>query len=376
MGTSASELTQAQATGMAVYDAAVRALAEAVAVDEILTIKNIAVAMKAAAAAAGNREAERDAMRLRVRATLALGRLMQQQAETIGLNVGAAGGGEKTSARGSIVNPRDTRPTYASQGISKRLAHQARVLARMSDAKFEEMLTRATATVGRVHGRVIHEVELEQRKQERRARTAQGGTVGDLYKLIRSGFLASTILIDPPWPFATFSDRAMRHVTQHYDTMTLEEIRALPIAQLAAQDCALFMCATWPHMPIWNSTIEAWGFKYSGCAFVWEKTNANGGDHMGQGYGTRANTEVCLLGTRGSPLRLDAGVPQIIRAPVREHSRKPDEMHLRIERLFGGPRLELFARELRSGWMCWGNELPPPLAPNNTMLDALDEATS
>jgi N6-adenosine-specific RNA methylase IME4 len=79
---------------------------------------------------------------------------------------------------------------------------------------------------------------------------------------------------------------------------------------------------------------------------------------MGMGYWTRANTEPCLLATRGKPKRLDAGVRQGIIAPRQEHSRKPDEIHDRIERLVAGPYLELFARRPRAGWTVWGNEVP------------------
>jgi N6-adenosine-specific RNA methylase IME4 len=83
---------------------------------------------------------------------------------------------------------------------------------------------------------------------------------------------------------------------------------------------------------------------------------------MGQGYWTRANPEDCWLATRGHPKRLHADVRQFITAPVAEHSRKPDEIYERIERLVDGPYLELYARRDRPGWMTWGNELPFVLA--------------
>jgi N6-adenosine-specific RNA methylase IME4 len=79
---------------------------------------------------------------------------------------------------------------------------------------------------------------------------------------------------------------------------------------------------------------------------------------IGCGYWTRSNTEPCLLATRGAPKRLNADVRMAIIAPRREHSRKPDEVHDRIERLVAGPYLELFARRPRPGWTVWGNEVP------------------
>ena len=89
-----------------------------------------------------------------------------------------------------------------------------------------------------------------------------------------------------------------------------------------------------------------------------ELNRSGDGLFMGNGYWTRANAELCLLATRGAPLRLDSGVPQAILSPVAEHSRKPDDIHDRIERLVGGPYLELYARRPRAGWHVWGNEIP------------------
>lgn len=97
---------------------------------------------------------------------------------------------------------------------------------------------------------------------------------------------------------------------------------------------------------------------YKTCAFSWLKTSLEDGRPIiGTGYWTRANTEVCLLATRGRPARLHADVHQAIVSPRREHSRKPDQIHDRIERLVGGPYCELFARQSRKGWKCWGNQI-------------------
>jgi len=101
---------------------------------------------------------------------------------------------------------------------------------------------------------------------------------------------------------------------------------------------------------------------------VWVKTTKNAevitldgkGLHFSMGFGTRANTEPCLLATRGNPLRLAADVHQVIIAPIGEHSAKPDEAYRRMQRLYGGPYLELFARRERDGWLTWGDELSAP----------------
>jgi MT-A70 len=101
----------------------------------------------------------------------------------------------------------------------------------------------------------------------------------------------------------------------------------------------------------------AWGFEYKTVGFYWVKQNTRSdGYFTGLGYWTRANPEQCLLATRGKPQRRGKGVPKLVVEPRREHSRKPDVVRERIEQLVGGPYLELFAREAKQGWDCWGDQ--------------------
>lgn len=174
------------------------------------------------------------------------------------------------------------------------------------------------------------------------------------------------ILADPPWGFQTWSGPekkvASRGTVAPYRTMEMDDIAALPVADLAADDCCLFLWFVWPTLPDAIKLIEQWGFAYKTCAFAWIKADPyrlfalEEDIRMGLGYWTRANSEACLLATRGKPKRQDNTVRQGIIAPIREHSRKPDGIHERIERLVGGPYLELFARQQRSNWTAWGNE--------------------
>lgn len=173
------------------------------------------------------------------------------------------------------------------------------------------------------------------------------------------------ILADPPWHFETWSGKGTaRAAGNHYPTMTMQQLRCLPVADLAANDCVLFLWACWPMLSDALAVIDAWGFEFKTCAFDWMKAHVNQYDMfrddadalVGMGYWTRANSEPCLLATRGRPKRLNADVRQGIIAPRRAHSRKPDEVHGRIERLVAGPYLELFARAERPGWTAWGNE--------------------
>lgn len=168
----------------------------------------------------------------------------------------------------------------------------------------------------------------------------------------------SVIYADPPWSFDVWSGAGKdRAAENHYPTMTQAEIEALPVAGMAADDCALFMWAVMPQLPEALAVIKAWGFEYKTCAFVWVKqTKDEERFATGMGYWTRANAEICLLATRGSPARLNADVHQVVMTPRMEHSAKPAEVAERIMRLVPGPYLEMFARQPRDGWDVWGNQ--------------------
>ena len=172
------------------------------------------------------------------------------------------------------------------------------------------------------------------------------------------------IYADPPWPFATWSESGKgRSPDKYYGTNTIDEIMRLPVAALAADDCALLLWCTGPHIAIGShvKVIEAWGFKPSTIAFDWVKTTADGSLHTGMGYWTRSNTEPCLLATKGAPSRLGTDVHQVVTALVGEHSAKPEEVRRRIEQLFLGPYLELYGRKPVDNWCVWGNEIASPL---------------
>jgi len=168
----------------------------------------------------------------------------------------------------------------------------------------------------------------------------------------------SVIYADPPWSFEVWSGAGKdRAAENHYPTMTQADIEALPVADLAADDCVLLLWAVMPQMQEALDVIKAWGFQYKTAGFVWVKTTQDGErPATGMGYWTRANAEICLLATKGSPVRLNADVHQIVQTPRQEHSKKPDEVRARIERLVPGPYLEMFCRDPRDGWDAWGNQ--------------------
>lgn len=168
------------------------------------------------------------------------------------------------------------------------------------------------------------------------------------------------IYADPPWKFRTYSDKGLgRSPDKHYSTMTLEDIKALPVSALADDNCALFMWTTIPFLRQSFEVMEAWGFQYKTVAFVWIKQNRKSDSlFWGNGYWTRSNSEICMLATRGHPKRVSASVHQVIISHVEEHSRKPQEARDRIVKLMGDvPKIELFARQKTQGWDVWGNEV-------------------
>ena len=193
-----------------------------------------------------------------------------------------------------------------------------------------------------------------------------------LRKLTPSKKKYGTILADPPWRFQNRTGKmAPEHKRLHrYRTMTIEEIKALPIADMAAEKSHLYLWVPNALLSWGLDVMKAWGFEYKG-NIVWHKIRKDGGpDGRGVGFYFRNVTELVLFGVRGSMRTLKPGRKQvnIIRARKREHSRKPDELYSIIEACSPGPYLELFARTNRTNWMQWGDEVGMIADTKQTML--------
>jgi N6-adenosine-specific RNA methylase IME4 len=175
--------------------------------------------------------------------------------------------------------------------------------------------------------------------------------------LVLPDIKAGAIVADPPLAFATWSRKGEgRSPQHHYGCLSFEQLAAIPVAR--APDCFLLLWIPLRSVFLVEPLMGDWRFAFSGVGFSWVKQNRSGvGWFMGGGYGTRHNAEICRLGRRGSPQRKSAGVRELIIAPVREHSRKPDEVYSRVEALSHGPYVELFARQQWPGWTCVGDEI-------------------
>jgi len=190
---------------------------------------------------------------------------------------------------------------------------------------------------------------------EETVRSLQSFTGGKKYQ---------TIYADPPW---RFQNRTGKVAPEHkrlsrYKTMSFEDIKALPVCELSDDKAHLYLWVPNAILPDGLAVMDAWGFEYKG-NLVWEKVRKDGGpDGRGVGFYFRNVTEILLFGIKRKSMPNRTLAParsqvNLIRAQKREHSRKPDEFISLIEACSQGPRIELFSRELRSGWDCWGDQV-------------------
>ena len=164
------------------------------------------------------------------------------------------------------------------------------------------------------------------------------------------------IYADPAWSYWT---GGKKNQSNHYSVMTIDDIKNMPVNDIADDDCILFM---WVTFPILNQVFEIaknWGFEYATNGFTWVKRNKIANSWFwGLGQWTRSNAELCLIFRKGKPKRISKSVHSVIDARIMEHSKKPDIVRDKIVELVGDlPRIELFARETADGWDSWGNEV-------------------
>jgi N6-adenosine-specific RNA methylase IME4 len=186
-------------------------------------------------------------------------------------------------------------------------------------------------------------------------------TPSEDFKKFAAGRKFGTVLADPPWRFL---NRTGKVAPEHrrlnrYDTMTVDEICALPVAASLADRAHLYLWVPNALLPDGLKVLTAWGFNYKS-NLIWHKVRKDGGpDGRGVGFYFRNVTEILLFGVRGKDVRTrEAGRRQVnfIASRKREHSRKPDEQYEIITACSHGPYLEMFARGNRDGWASWGNQ--------------------
>jgi N6-adenosine-specific RNA methylase IME4 len=151
------------------------------------------------------------------------------------------------------------------------------------------------------------------------------------------------IVADPPWRYETGSDLP-------YPTLAIEDIKAMPVSDIADEDAVLWLWTTNAHLRLAFEVVDAWGFDYKSL-LTWVK------DRMGTGEWLRGQTEHCLLAARGKPVFIYGAHSTVLEAVRREHSRKPEEFYALVEATCPGGKVELFCRETRNGWRVYGNDV-------------------
>ncbi len=168
------------------------------------------------------------------------------------------------------------------------------------------------------------------------------------------------IYADPAWSYGTTKQVIpSRAKKQAYVPMRMVDIFDMDISKICADNCVLFLWATFPLLPEALFLIKQWGFEYKTNAFTWVKKNKKEDSYFwGMGSWTRSNAEICLMATKGNPKKASSSVHSIIDSKIEEHSKKPAVVRDKIVELCGDlPRIELFARQYADGWDCWGNEV-------------------
>lgn len=332
-------------TGLVRYEQARSALAEARSVDEVKDIRDKAEAMRAYARMANDTQLEADATELRFRAERRLGLMLTEQKRTVGMNKGAQGIGT------SAVPQENRTPTLADVGIDKKLSSRSQKVAGIGEQAFEAMIEGVRDRIAE-GSRVSLDIGGTDKKERRAERERDLAARQTALPNKRYG----VIYADPEWRFEVYSretgmDRA---ADNHYPTSGTDEICARPVADIAADDCALFLWATVPMLPDALRVMAAWGFEYkSHC--IWAK------DRIGTGYWFRNQHELLLVGTKGSVPAPAMGtqIESLVDAPIGKHSEKPAKFYELIEGYFPTlPKIELNARAARPGWDAWGYEAP------------------
>ena len=237
--------------------------------------------------------------------------------------------------------------------VSHDTVDKVKYIVEKADAKQKKDLSEQKVSINKIHR--------ELKKAENRKRIAETFEEPELPKTKKK---YNIIYADPPWSFRHYSDKGKgRAPDNYYKCQNLQDIKDLPIADLAADNCVLFMWVTYPFLQKGFEVLKAWGFEYKTVGFTWVKKNKKADSWFwGMGYWTRSNAEICIIATKGKITRQSSSVHQIIDTPIEEHSKKPDCTRDRIVELVGKQRrIELFGRPKghpsEKGWDFWGNEV-------------------
>lgn len=373
-------------TELALFSVAKTALAEAVMVDEVKDVRDQAERIRLYGQQANDRTIIADATEIILRAERRLGELLRSAHETGQLGIGRPSRSnvdeveEETEAddEETVEVIRPQRVTLKEAGISKKLSTRSQKFAAVTETAFEAALNSARDKIlsgGAIVVNPLKDLSTAEKKSRRAAREIELGAKQMALPEAKFG----VILTDDEWDYETWSENGMdRSAANHYPTSSLDNLKKRDVLSLAADDAALWLWTTAPHLAQGIELMAHRGFEYKSCV-IWDKEYP--GEAHGMGRWFWVNHEILLLGTRGNVPAPAPGTqwPSVIRAPIGEHSAKPDKFYELIESYFPTlPKVELNARRARPGWVRWGYEAPEENAPAETVArvdyHALDTA--
>jgi len=290
-------------------------------------------------------EAVNEATEIRILAERQMGTFLAEMEKAKGTKGQLKG---RDVSGGTIEAPLETdAPTLAEIGISKKQSAQAQKLASMPEEQFANALTEAKAKAGRLTVKaVIQHATINAQPTEK----AQRQIVLDFAALAGQKF--GCIYVDPPWKYSNQGTRGATN--NHYSTMTVADIAALPVESVSADKAHLHLWVTNAFLQDAFSIITAWGFEFKS-TFVWVKSQ------MGMGNYWRNSHEIMLTATRGKQTAISKAEMSWLECKRGAHSCKPDAIRERIERLSPPPYLEMFGRKSVDGWTVFGNEVSDEL---------------
>jgi N6-adenosine-specific RNA methylase IME4 len=314
-------------------------LEKARTVDEVKDIRDKAEAVRRYLRARGAAtDSQNDAAEIRLRAERRIGELTREIPKA--QPVAGPGRGNKTKVQ---VGPSfSKRVSLAEQGIKPTEAKRFEVLASIPQKRFDEHVAEVRAKGERI---TTHGAQ----------RLAKADAKKDFASKLRAKPIPiiegrfDVIVSDPPWQYQKRAEDITHRGRNPYPDMDTDAICALPVADRAEDNCVLWLWTTNAFMRDAFRVLDAWGFREK-TILTWVK------DRMGTGDWLRGKTEHCILAVRGKPIVQLTNQTTELRAPLREHSRKPDEFYALVDALCPGTKLDMFAREPREGWATWGAE--------------------
>lgn len=335
------------------FNRAKQEIALATKIDEVKEIRDKAEALRIYSKQAGHSfEMQNQCAEIKVRAERRAGELLR----------------EKESAQGKRTDlvPRwnqvDNKKTLDDLGISKKQSHRWKQIASIPEDDFDKHIEGKKQNKEEITSVDLLKKAKKIKKNEtlkENEPSINACSIIDLNILLDKGIKFKTIYADPPWNYSNQATRAS--TDNHYKTMTVDEIAALPVKELADTNAHLHLWTTNAFIFECPKILEAWGFEYKSI-FVWVKPQ------IGMGNYWRVSHEFMVLGVRGSLTFLDKNYKSWIEVKRGEHSAKPDEIRKIIEQVSPGPRLELFGRKEAPNWVVWGNQIQQGL-----FLDQINE---